>query len=280
MTLLDIENLRVRYPDTHGYYEAVRGISFRLGSERLGLVGESGSGKSSVGRAIMRLLPDGVKIEADRLDLEGEDILAAPEKRMLFLRGKTMSMILQDPRFSLNPLVPVGRQIMEVYLEHVKRDVTQARARALEMLAQVRINDPERTFDLYPHEISGGMGQRVMIAMMLIAGPRLVIADEPTSALDVTVRRSVLEILDKLVTETGAGLLLISHDLAVVSQFCDRVLILYKGRIVEEIDARDLARARHPYTQALLASIPDMRHPRSHLPMLDRDAIACLDSTP
>lgn len=265
--ILEVKNLSIRY---HGAPEpAVRNVSFTLGRERLGIVGESGSGKSTVGRAIMRLI-DSAEITADTMRFEDVDLLNAPEREMLKVRGKRMSMILQDPKFSLNPIQRCGHQIAEAYRTHVRCSKAEARAKAVEMLEQVHIRDPERVYDLYPHEVSGGMGQRVMIAMMLLTSPDLVIADEPTSALDVTVRLQVLRILDGLVKDKGIGLVMISHDLNLVRAFCDRVLIMYAGRLLETLDARDLNNAQHPYTRGLLAAQPRIGGSRAPLPVLER----------
>ncbi|PJF08573.1 ABC transporter ATP-binding protein [Pseudorhodobacter sp. MZDSW-24AT] len=265
--ILDVKNLSIRYNGASE--DAVRGVSFTLGRERLGIVGESGSGKSTVGRALLRLLP-GARVTADRLRFEDVDLLDLSEREMLKVRGRRMSMILQDPKFSLNPIQRVGAQVAETYLRHFPANKAEARAKTLEMLAAVRIRDPERVHDLYPHEISGGMGQRVMIAMMLLADPDLVIADEPTSALDVTVRLQVLNILDGLVRDRGIGLIMISHDLNLVRNFCDRVLIMYAGRVVETLDARDMDAAEHPYTRGLLAAQPRIGGTRGPLAVLDR----------
>jgi peptide/nickel transport system ATP-binding protein len=181
-------------------------------------------------------------------------------------------MVMQDPKFSLNPVMTVGRQIGEAYRAHGRASRAEARRRTLEMLAAVKIRDPERVFQCYPHEISGGMGQRVMIALMLVAEPDILIADEPTSALDVTVQMQILAILDDLVgAARGLGLILISHDLNLVASFCDRVLIMYAGRVVETCDARELHKARHPYTQGLLAALPHVGRPPGPLPVLQRD---------
>ncbi|MDS7593892.1 ABC transporter ATP-binding protein [Agrobacterium tumefaciens] len=266
-TILQVENLRIRYGGSPT--DAVRGVSFTLGRERLGIVGESGSGKSTVGRALLRLLP-GATITADTLRFDGMDLTALNEKEMLRIRGRRMSMILQDPKFSLNPIVRVGEQVAETYLRHFKCSRSEAREKALSMLDAVKIRDPQRVYEQYPHEISGGMGQRVMIAMMLLADPDLVIADEPTSALDVTVRLQVLNILDGLVRDRGIGLIMISHDLNLVRNFCDRVLIMYAGRIVETLAAKDLENAAHPYTRGLLAAQPRIGGARAPLAMLDR----------
>ncbi|ACP26199.1 dipeptide ABC transporter, ATP-binding protein [Sinorhizobium fredii NGR234] len=268
--LLTVEDLRVSFPTRTGVVEAVRGVSFTLGRERLGIVGESGSGKSQTGRAIMGLTPPHAQVTAKRLAFDGIDLLSAPPKLRRDLRGNRIAMILQDPKYSLNPVMSIGKQIVETLWRHEKVGRSEARKRALDMLAAVQIRDPARVFDLYPHEVSGGMGQRAMIAMMLVAGPELLIADEPTSALDVTVQLEVLSILDRLVAERGMGLIFVSHDLRLVSSFCDRVLVMYAGRIVEEIAASDLANARHPYTQGLLNCMPVIGADRHPLPVLDR----------
>ncbi|HEY0275677.1 MAG TPA: ABC transporter ATP-binding protein [Paenirhodobacter sp.] len=270
MTLLSVENLRVHYPTRTGLIEAVRGVSFSLGRERLGIVGESGSGKSQTGRAIMGLTPPSAVITADRMDYAGIDLLRAPDRQRRALRGGRIAMVLQDPKYSLDPVMTIGRQIVETLRTHTRVSGAQARKRAMEMLDAVQIRDPERVYDLYPHEVSGGMGQRAMIAMMLIAGPELLIADEPTSALDVTVQLEVLSILDRLVRERGMGLIFISHDLRLVSSFCDRVLVMYAGRVVEEIAAGDLDRAQHPYTRGLIDCVPKIGEDRHPLPVLDR----------
>jgi peptide/nickel transport system ATP-binding protein len=248
-------------------------VSFTLNREKLGIVGESGAGKSTIGRAIMRLLPSSAQVTADRLAFRDIDLLAATERQMMALRGRRIGLILQDPRYSLNPVVPVGEQIAEAWrLHHPGRaGAREARERTLAILEAVKIRDPPRVARLYPHEISGGMGQRVMIAMMLIAGPDALIADEPTSALDVTVRLEVLNLLDELIDSRGLGLILISHDLNLVRRFCDRVVIMYAGRIMETLRAVDLDKAQHPYTRGLLASLPSIRRAQDRLPVLRRD---------
>jgi peptide/nickel transport system ATP-binding protein len=269
--LLEVENLQVRFATRHGVVDAVRGISFTLGREKLGIVGESGSGKSMTGRAILRLVPPPGAVEAAKLSFEGHELTQLSEREMRRIRGKRISMVLQDPKFSLNPVMTVGAQIVEAYRLHTGASRRAARARALEMLEAVRIRDPERVYAAYPHELSGGMGQRAMIAMMLAPDPALLIADEPTSALDVTVQMQVLAIIDELVTSRGMGLIFISHDLNLVASFCDRVLIMYAGRIVETCRAAELQDARHPYTRGLLASLPRIDRPVAELPVLRRD---------
>ena len=268
--LLSVRNLRVSFPTRTGTFEAVRGVSFDLGRERLGVVGESGSGKSMTGRAILGLVRPPGRVTADRLDLDGQSILNLPARQMRALRGARISMVMQDPKFSLNPVMTIGQQIMEGYRLHTATGGQAARDKALEMLRAVQIRDPERVFDAYPHEVSGGMGQRVMIAMMLAPDPEILIADEPTSALDVSIRNEVLRIMDQLVRERGMGLIFISHDLNLVAEFCDRVLIMYAGRVVEELPARDLQNARHPYTRGLLNSLPRLDHPVDRLAVLER----------
>ena len=269
--VLAVEGLEVRFDTPHGIVRAVRGVSFEVGRERVGIVGESGSGKSMTGRAILRLTPRAARVEAKRLEFAGEDLAAASAARMRAIRGRRISMILQDPRVSLNPVMRVGDQVAEAYAAQRKGSRAEARDRALDMLAQVRIRDPRRVYGLYPHQVSGGMGQRVMIAMMLAPEPELLIADEPTSALDVTVRTQVLAILDDLVTQRGVGLVFVSHDLNLVATFCDRVLVMYAGRIVEECRAAELAHARHPYTRGLLEALPRIGDRRTRLPVLTRD---------
>ncbi len=270
-TLLDIENLTVTFPTRAGEFHAVRGLSFTLGRERLGIVGESGSGKSMTGRAILRLIRPPGRITADRLEFHGQDLLSLPEKDMQKIRGQKISMVMQDPKFSLNPVMRIGDQIIEIYRFHTGASKKAAHAKAIEMLKAVSIRDPERVMRAWPHEMSGGMGQRIMIAMMLVTEPEILIADEPTSALDVSVQGQVLKIIDKLVSERGMGLILISHDLNLVASFCDRVLIMYAGRIVEVCEAGKLHEAEHPYTRGLLGSLPRIDAPRKRLDVLVRD---------
>jgi len=269
--LLTVDDLWVRFPGRAGLVEAVRGIGFEVGREKLGIVGESGSGKTMTGRAILRLVPRPGRVTARRLEFDGIDLLSIDERSIRQIRGRRISMVMQDPKFSLNPVMSVGKQIAEAYRAHFPAGAREARERALAMLAAVRIRDPRRVYDLHPHEVSGGMGQRVMIAMMLIPEPDLLIADEPTSALDVTVQLKVLAILDDLVTRRGMGLIFISHNLPLVASFCDRVLIMYGGRILETCRAAELHAARHPYTRGLLESLPWIDRPVRELATLERD---------
>jgi peptide/nickel transport system ATP-binding protein len=195
-----------------------------------------------------------------------------PEKSMRAIRGARISMVMQDPKFSLNPVMTIGEQIGEALRVHRKLARHEVRTRVLAMLEAVRIDDPERVIKLYPHEVSGGMGQRVMIAMMLVPEPDILIADEPTSALDVSVQAQVLDIIDEQVKENGMGLIFISHDLNLVSAYCDRVLVMNAGRIVEECRSGELSKAGHPYTRGLLAAIPNLNETRDYLPIFDRAA--------
>ena len=239
-------------------------------SERLGIVGESGSGKSQTGRAILGLTAPEGRVTAKRLAFQGTDLMHCSAQQRRALRGGRIAMVLQDPKFSLNPVMTIGEQIVETLRAHSRVSAAEARRGALAALEAVQIDDPARVYRLYPHEVSGGMGQRAMIAMMLIANPELLIADEPTSALDVTVQLQVLAILDGLVRQRGMGLIFISHDLRLVSTFCDRILVMYAGRVVEEIAAGALADARHPYTLGLLNCLPRLGDARHPLPTLDR----------
>ncbi|WP_222001632.1 ABC transporter ATP-binding protein [Rhizobium laguerreae] len=269
--LFEARNLAIKFQTMRGEIAAVRGVSFEVGREKVAIVGESGSGKSTIGRAILKLLPPSARITADCLRLGGTDLLSADSKAMRAIRGRRVSMILQDPKFSLNPVLTIGNQIAEAYRVHHEASQREAMQRALQMLEAVKIRDPEHVARLYPHQVSGGMGQRVMIAMMLVPEPEMIIADEPTSALDVTVRLQVLAILDELVQARGISLIFISHDLNLVGSFCDRVLIMYGGRLVEQLAAKDLPNAQHPYTRGLLGALPRLGARRERLQILTRD---------
>lgn len=276
--VISVRNLNIRFKGALRTTHAVRGVSFDLGrNEKLGIVGESGSGKSQTGRALMRLSAPSATITADRMSFGDIDLLRTSERQMCRIRGRDLAMILQDPKFSLNPLIKVGRQISEAYRQHYKVSKAAARQKALEMLESVQIRNPERVYEILPHEISGGMGQRIMIAMMLIPEPKVIIADEPTSALDVTVRKQVLAVLDELVDRAGASLIFISHDLNMVADFCDRVLVMYGGRVMEELPAKDLGHARHPYTRGLIDSLPRLDQKCDELPVLHRDPAWLVD---
>jgi peptide/nickel transport system ATP-binding protein len=268
--LLEVEDLRVTYHTPKGPVHAVRGVSFTLGREKLGIVGESGSGKSQTGRAILGLTT-GAEVSARKLAFSGTDLRNADARTWRAVRGAGIAMVMQDPKYSLNPVMTVGQQLVEA--ARLKKGLGRRAARdaALAMLQAVRIDDPERVLAAYPHELSGGMGQRAMIAMMLIPDPDVLIADEPTSALDVTIQLQVLAIMDRLVEARGMGLVFISHDLELVATFCDRVLVMYAGRIVEALDARRLADARHPYTRGLLGCLPLPERRGRPLPVMVRD---------
>ena len=269
--LAEIENLRIAFPTPSGPVEAVRGVSLTLGAEKLGIVGESGSGKSLTARALLRLLPGTARVTAQTLRFDGIDIQGASERTMRTIRGRRAGLILQDPKYALNPVMTAGAQVAEAYRAHKGGTRRAAMEAAIDLLDQVRIRDPARVAGAYPHELSGGMGQRVMIATMLAPGPELLIADEMTSALDATVQAEILRLVDDLVTSRGMGLMLISHDLPLVGRFCDRVCVMYAGRIMETLAAPDLAHAQHPYTRGLLECMPALTHPKARLPTLQRD---------
>ncbi|TXI00988.1 MAG: ABC transporter ATP-binding protein [Rhizobium sp.] len=269
--LVEIDNLRIGFKTRTGFAPAVKGVSLRLGAEKLGIVGESGSGKSLTARALMKLLPKQTRIEADKLAFDGIDILSASEKQMRTIRGKRAGFILQDPKYSLNPVKTIGNQVAEAWRTHKGGSRREAAEAAASLLEQVRIRNPKAVAASYPHEVSGGMGQRVMIAMMLAPDPELLIADEPTSALDASVQAEILRLMEELVSERSMGLLLISHDLPLVSHFCDRVAVMYAGRVMEELQASELLNAAHPYTRGLLNCIPSLMHPKKRLPILERD---------
>ncbi|MGP4673162.1 ABC transporter ATP-binding protein [Agrobacterium salinitolerans] len=270
--LVEIENLKIAFQTRTSRFEAVRGVSMKLGTEKLGIVGESGSGKSLTARALMKLLPSNADIGADKLAFDGIDVLSASERQMRQIRGKRAGFILQDPKYSLNPVKTMGAQIAEAWRAHKGGSKRAAMEAAIALLDQVKIRNPRQVAASYAHEVSGGMGQRVMIAMMLAPDPELLIADEPTSALDATVQAEILRLIEELVSERGMGLILISHDLPLVSHFCDRVAVMYSGRVMEELKASELLKAEHPYTKGLLNCIPSLTHPRERLPVLNRDA--------
>ena len=269
--LLDVQDLNVSFPSRSGVTHAVRHASFTLGRERLGIVGESGSGKSTMGRTILGLTPRPGIVSAKKLTFDGENLLGNSEADWQHLRGRRITMVMQDPKYSLNPVMKIGHQIGETCRLHLGSTASDAQKRSLAMLEAVKIRDPDRVYNLYPHELSGGMGQRAMIAMMLVAEPDLLIADEPTSALDVTVQNEVLRILDELVKNRGMGLIFISHNLTVVSSFCDRILVMYGGKIMEECNANELSKAKHPYTKALIAAAPSLDVKRAELATVTRD---------
>lgn len=266
-TVLDVRNLNVRFDTPKGPFHAVKDVSFTLGREKLAIVGESGSGKTQTGRAILDLTQG--HVTADKMTFYGSNLLGLNPSQWREIRGKRIAMVMQDPRYSLNPVMTIGDQLIEAGKRLL--GTSRAKTRAMEMLDAVKIRDPKRVFKAWPHELSGGMGQRAMIAMMLMAEPQLLIADEPTSALDVTVRLQVLAILDDLVKTRNMSLIFISHDLNLVRTFADRVLIMYAGRLLEELPAQNLMNATHPYTRGLLACAPEIDRPTKRLATLTRD---------
>jgi peptide/nickel transport system ATP-binding protein len=270
--LLTVEGLNVAFPTPQGESRVVRDVAFTMGREKIGIVGESGSGKSMTARAILGLVRRPGTVTARTLRLGDTDLTRLSSAGYQKLRGKRATMILQDPKYSLNPVQRIGRQIEETILLHERASASERRERALATLAAVQIDDPARVYDAYPHELSGGMGQRAMIAAMLVGGPELLIADEPTSALDVLVRDQVLELIDRLAKSRGFGLILISHDLNMVARFCDRIIVMYRGRVVETLRATALHEARHPYTRGLVACLPGRATRGRDLPVLTRDA--------
>jgi oligopeptide/dipeptide ABC transporter ATP-binding protein len=266
--LLSVRDLRVYFPSDAGVARAVDGVSFDLNrGETLGLVGESGSGKSLTALALLRLVPSPGRIEREsRITLEGRDLLSLSESEMRSVRGRRIAIILQDPMTSLNPVFRVGDQVAEGIRAHVHVSSREAKERAVALLREVGIPDPAGRAEAYPHQLSGGMRQRVMIAIALSAEPEILLADEPTTALDVTVQAQILEVLDRLCETRGMALLLITHDLGIVAGRADRVAVMYAGQIVEEAPTAELfARPLHPYTQGLFASIPRLTGPVGRL---------------
>jgi len=258
--LLEVNNLRTHFPTRAGLVRAVDGVSFYLDrGELLGLVGESGCGKSITALSVMRLIAPPGKIVAGEILFDGKDLLKLPDSEMRQMRGDDIAMIFQDPMTSLNPVFTVGEQIAEALRLHRKLSKKQAKLAAIEAMREVAIPDPTRRINDYPHQLSGGMRQRVMIAMALACNPKLLIADEPTTALDVTIQAQILELLDGLRKQRDLAVLLITHDLGVVAEVADRVAVMYTGRIVEESPVEELfARPKHPYTEGLLRSVPKL----------------------
>jgi oligopeptide/dipeptide ABC transporter ATP-binding protein len=258
VSVLEVEHLAVRFSSARGSAPAVRDVSFALEEGRtLGLVGESGSGKSATALALLGLLPPNAHVEAGSVRFEGRELLGLARRELRAIRGRRIALVFQDPLAALDPLTTIGKQLGDVLVTHLALRRREARARAAKALAEVGIPDPEERLDCYPHELSGGQRQRVMLAMALSCDPRVLIADEPTTALDPTLQVQVLELIERLQEQHGTAVLLITHDLGVVARACERVAVLYAGRVVEEGPVNELFRAPlHPYTSALLESLP------------------------
>ena len=267
MALLEIENLSVDFPSRSGVMHAVQGVSLALDTgDVLGIVGESGSGKSVTMMALMGLVAFPGQITADRLRFDGHDLLSLSARERSRLTGKDLAMIFQDPTTSLNPCFTVGFQLAETLQLHLGMDARAARKRSIELLEQVGIPAPESRLKAYPHQMSGGMNQRVMIAMAIACNPKLLIADEPTTALDVTIQAQILDLLRALQKDRGMALVLITHNMGVVSQMAQRIAVMYAGQIMEERPASELfAAPHHPYTAALMAAMPERSDGRSRL---------------
>ncbi|NWC71869.1 ABC transporter ATP-binding protein [Pseudomonas sp. P7758] len=266
--VLAIDNLSLEFPAYRNNVQALNGVSLHVNpGEVVGVVGESGSGKSVTAMLSLRLLPErSYRITAGSLQMLGRDMLGASEKELLQIRGRDAAMIFQEPMTALNPTRRIGRQMLDVIIHHQRLSKAAARAKAIALLRDMHIADPEQVLDSYPFELSGGMRQRVMIALAFSCDPQLLIADEPTTALDVTVQRQVLLLLREKARERGTAILLITHDMAVVSQFCDRVYVMYTGAVVEEgPTAQVMSDPRHPYTQGLLSGLPEQVKPGDDL---------------
>jgi len=270
--ILEVKNLHVTFTTYGGTVKAVRGVNFHLNrGETLAIVGESGCGKSVTSNAIMRLIPDPPgKITNGTILFKGEDLTTYSEKRMRTIRGVDISMIFQDPMTALNPTLTIGTQLMEGLKEHRKLSGDKAKQKALEMMKLVGIPNPEERMKQYPHQFSGGMRQRIVIAIALICDPDLLIADEPTTALDVTIQAQILELFEKIQDELGVSIILITHDLGVVAKIADRIAVMYAGKIIETGTKREIFyQPQHPYTQGLLNSVPRLDLVEEHLNPID-----------
>lgn len=258
MKLLEINDLKTSFYTEAGEIQSVRGVSFSIDEgEVCGIVGESGSGKSVTAKSIISLIPDPGKIKHGEIFLEDVNLLSVSEKELRSIRGNQIAMISQDPMSSLNPVIKIGKQMTEIIVRHQKIGKKEARKLAVDLLREVGISSPEERFNQYPHELSGGMKQRVMIAMAISCKPKLLIADEPTTALDVTIQAQILELMKELKDKTNTAILLITHDLGVVAQNCSRVIVMYGGLIMEEGHVVDIfENPKHPYTEGLLRSLP------------------------
>ncbi|WP_427003735.1 ABC transporter ATP-binding protein [Pantoea eucrina] len=267
--LIDARGLSIRSGDSL----LVDNISFQIGRERVALVGESGSGKSLTARSLMGLLSPSLQLQAERLQIAGADAQRLQERDWITLRGGKVAMVMQDPKYALNPMRTIGWQVEEPLILHRKLSRAERREKVCEMLAAVGLPEPRQLMKRYPHQLSGGMGQRVMLAIALITDPELLIADEPTSALDHAMRDQVLALIRRLVEQRNMGLLLISHDLQQVSEHCERVMVMYKGRLLDTLPAAQLSHATHPYTRTLWACRPGKATHGERLPVLDRAAL-------
>ena len=280
--LLEVRGLRTSFHTTDGVVRAVTGIDFHVNrGEIMGLVGESGCGKSVTSLSIMRLIAPPGRVEAGEVIFDGRDLLTLSQRQMRDLRGDAISMIFQQPTSSLNPVFDVGMQLGEMLEIHRNMKRKAARHRAAELLRMVGIPDPQRRLSAYPHALSGGMAQRVMIAMALACEPELLIADEPTTALDVTIQAQILDIMRSLQRETGTAIILITHDLGVVAEMCDRVAVMYAGEIVEQTDTRSLFEdPKHPYTRGLIGSVPKLGQERDELAVIPGSVPNLIDLPP
>jgi len=281
MSVVDITNLSIEFPTRRGVLSAIEELSFSIeAGEILGVVGESGAGKSLTGNAIVGLLEPPGRVCGGRITLNDQDITHLPEGDMRKIRGSEIGVIFQDPLTSLNPLYTVGKQLTQTILTHKDLSYRQAKERAIELLAEVGIPAPELRFDAYPHEFSGGMRQRVVIALALCCDPCLIIADEPTTALDVSVQAQIIALLKKLSREKGVATMLVTHDMGVIAEAADRVAVIYSGRLVEIGDVRSVIDApKHPYTRGLMDSIPQINQNLEYLPNID-GAMPRLDGRP
>ncbi len=271
--MLRIEDLTVNFTTLRGYVKALENVSLEIGErEVMALVGETGSGKTTIGLAAMRLLPPNAIVKSGRILFNGTDLLKLSDEEMRKIRGRKISMIFQEPRISLNPVLTIGRQLMEIPEEHLNATKKEAYEMSVEALRKVGLADPERIMKSYPHELSGGMAQRVMIAMAMMLKPKLLVADEPTSALDVTVQAQVIDLMKKLVRDTGSSVLFITHDLSLAAEFADNVTVIYRGRIVEKGDIYSIFyEPKHPYTKSLLEAIPKIGCRKRLRPTLDSE---------
>ena len=271
MSLLEVQNLVVEFPGRRGTLRALDDVSFSIApGEILGVVGESGAGKSLTGASIIGLLEPPGRVASGQIRLEGQRIDNLGHEQMRHIRGRKIGAIFQDPLTSLNPLYTVGQQLVETILTHLPMNAAQARQRAVELLKDTGIPAAEQRIDHYPHQFSGGMRQRVVIALALAAEPKLIVADEPTTALDVSIQAQIIQLLKKVCKERGAAVMLITHDMGVIAETCDRVAVLYAGRVAEIGPVHEVIHhPAHPYTAGLMASIPDMESDREQLNQID-----------